>query len=404
MTRKPIRAVTLFGLFGARNIGNEATLAATLHALRQRMPRAQFSLVSSPLDPTAALDDRLPRHEPDMLPVARYVRGVSPLELRETCRTLLHHVTEPVRIRRTRAKAKDMDLLLVPGTGIADDFGQGPLDIPHHLRRWCSAARERGAVVRFASIGAGPVEHPLSRRWFREALEFADYRSYREHSSKQFALEVGVPAEDDPVLPDLVFSLPLRAGLTERRVNWPPKVVGIGIMGYYGWNAPAEAREGIYTAYLQKLSGLVAELLRRGYRVRLLAGSRGVDRRPIADLSQAHGQRGLIAQPIQSYVDLLEEIAATDVVIATRFHNVLLSLMLERPAISIGYASKNDDLMVEMGLGEYCHSIDTFDPEAVMAQFEHLVARSEPPLDVARARAAEYREQLNQQYDELLRV
>lgn len=402
----PPRSIALFGLFGVGNIGNDATLVATLHGLRQRLPNARLSLVSAPPD-AVGLNEELPRFEPDTLPISGLLRRFEVLHLQDTGRGILQYVTEPVRLRRTRALARQIDTLLVPGTGIADDFGQGPHDVPRHLLHWCAAAVGEGVAVRFASVGVGPIHHPLSRRRFADALRHADYRSYRDRFSSDFALQIGVPTGQDQVLPDLVFSLPMPASVPQRQASWPPRVVGLGIMNYSGWNAPSDARAGIYADYLRKIVQVADELLQRGCVVRLLTGSRGGDRRTVADIVQAFSARPevagrLVARPILSYIDLLGEIAAVDAVIATRFHNVLLSLMLQRPAISIGYALKNDELMAEMGFAEYCHSIDTFEPAEVLAQFERLAAEPEPPIATARHRTAEYRELLEQQFDQLI--
>ena len=77
----------------------------------------------------------------------------------------------------------------------------------------------------------------------------------------------------------------------------------------------------------------------------------------------------VVAEPVHSVQDLLRQLAQTDVVVATRFHNVLLALLVEKPVISISYNQKNDDLMAEMGLGAFCQPIDELDVERLHDQF-----------------------------------
>src|SRR5690606_13971965 len=182
MPQRTIKTVGLFGLFGVDNLGNDATLAATIHALRKRLPDARLILVSDPPNPSARVGtfDLHVRH--DLLPVAPYLRWIRASWIRERVRGVLQRVTEPLRRHRTRKIAKHIDLLVIAGTGIADDFYPGQYDVPDDMLRWCSVVRSCGGLVRFASIGAGPVEHPLSTRWFRAALRAADYRSYRDCS------------------------------------------------------------------------------------------------------------------------------------------------------------------------------------------------------------------------------
>ena len=407
MSRRPLR-IGLFGLFGVRNLGNEATLAATVAALRERAPDAELVLVSSPPAAGADLPEFPAQIEPDQLPMLDRTWPGIPYRWKKPVAAFMQRATEPLRRRRTRRVAREIDMLLIAGTGIADDFGQGHLEAPHHLARWCEVVREQGGTVCFASIGAGPASHPLARRWFGDALRAANYRSYREHSSQRFAREIGVDVSSDPVMPDLVFSLPIAGSTAAREPQWPPKCIGLGVMGYSGWNLTGSAAEKTYAAYLAKIEWLARQLLESGYRVHLLIGNRGGDRKPVAYLRKAlagHLAAGsLVASDLLTHDDVLSEIAATDLVIATRFHNVLKSLRLGRPVISIGYAIKNDDLMREMGLEQYCHHVDYFDPAQVLEQVRSLAATPEPPVARMRARVTEYRQTLAKQFDRILEL
>ena len=134
MSRRPLR-IGLFGLFGVRNLGNEATLAATVANLRARAPDAELILVSSPPAPGADLP-AFPAHiEPDLLPVMYRPWRFVPSRWKGKFGAFMQRITEPLRRRRTRRAARALDMLLIAGTGIADDFGQGPYDAPHHLAR-----------------------------------------------------------------------------------------------------------------------------------------------------------------------------------------------------------------------------------------------------------------------------
>lgn len=394
--------IALFGLFGCDNLGNEATLAAVLHGLRERLPDARLVLVSDPPPQLAQLPEHPLQLAHDLLPVTRRVALVRSYRIRTWLGPLLVLLTEPIRIQLTRAQARDVDQLLIAGTGIADDYCQGPFDVPINLQRWCHAVRSTGGKVRFLSVGVGPVSHWLSVRWFRKALQCADYRSYREVSSHQFVQEIGIDACTDKVLPDMVFSLPVEPYLAKRDLQWPPREIGLGVMAYRGWNVDEATGESIYAAYLDKLASLVRELLSRRCGIRLLTGTRGSDQRAVRDLMAklAPEQRSrIIAPDIQSYRDVLEQIALTDLVIATRFHNVLKALLLERPVISIEYGRKNSDLMNDVGLAVFCHSAETFSVAAVLDQVDQLAAMPAPPLDRVRSRVAEYKAQLRRQFD-----
>ena len=408
MTSKSPRRVRigLFGLFGVRNLGNEATLAAAIAGLGARAD-VEFVLVSSPIAAGAGLPNFPVQIEPDLLPMMYRSWPGIPSRWKAAWGGLMQRLTEPLRRRRTRVAARAFDMLLVPGTGIADDFGQGPYDAPHHLARWCEVVREQGGTVAYASVGAGPATHPLSRQWFGDALRAAHYRSYREPGSKAFATEIGVDTSNDLVLPDMVFSLPHPEGEVPR-VSWPPRVVALGVMAYKGWNVSGPAADAIYAAYLQKIVWLTGQLLDSGLKVRLLIGNRGSDVRTVRHLREALAThpgavRGdLGAADIQTHDDVLREIGASDLVIAARFHNILKAVLLGRPAISISYARKNDELMKEMGLADYCHPIEQFDPARILEQVRQLSSLPQPPTATIERRVTEYRVALAAQFDRLI--
>jgi len=105
---------------------------------------------------------------------------------------------------------------------------------------------------------------------------------------------------------------------------------------------------------------------------------------------------------VSSLHDLMEEISETDVVIATRFHNIVCALKMEKPVISLGYSAKNDVLMAEMGLDEYCQHVDTFDVEVLIAQFEKSIIETQKIKKAIHAGNLAFMEQLNLQDKRLL--
>ena len=77
--------------------------------------------------------------------------------------------------------------------------------------------------------------------------------------------------------------------------------------------------------------------------------------------------------PIGSVHELLSQLSATDLVIATRFHNVLMSLLLGKPVVAISFHHKCSSLMSDMGLSEYCHDINQMNADTLIEQFQALV-------------------------------
>jgi len=133
-----------------------------------------------------------------------------------------------------------------------------------------------------------------------------------------------------------------------------------------------------YGAYLETLVEFVKWLLAREYDIRLLIGD-FVDRSAtrefrslLRERSVTYDQERIIDEPIESVEDLLSQLAATDIVVGTRFHNVLLSLLLNKPSIAISFHHKCSSLMSQMGLSEYCQDIKQLDADKLIEQFCQL--------------------------------
>jgi len=75
---------------------------------------------------------------------------------------------------------------------------------------------------------------------------------------------------------------------------------------------------------------------------------------------------------VSSVEQLLAHLATTDMVVGTRFHNVLLALLLKKPVVSIAYDPKIDALMAEAGLAAYCRPIDDADLQKLIEKFSRL--------------------------------
>ena len=154
-------------------------------------------------------------------------------------------------------------------------------------------------------------------------------------------------------------------------------------MTYWGWRNDARRGASIYQAYLEKLTMFVLWLLDRGHAVRVLMGD-DADERAVNDLLAKLGttraappEDRLRFDPISSLHDLMRQIAETDTVVATRFHNVVCALKLGKPTVSLVYADNNDVLMAEMGLCGFCRHVERFDLDRLIEQVSQLIAHRE---------------------------
>jgi polysaccharide pyruvyl transferase WcaK-like protein len=359
--------IAFFGLYGAGNLGNDAALTSAIGVIRRLDPQAE--LVCASFHPEAVRStygiEAVPIHMSGPLPDtprgSRLLRAVQ-RPLYEIARWISVYRF----IRRT-------DLVIVPGTGILDDFGENPRRMPYHLFRWSLGAKLARTTFAFVSVGAGPIQHPVNRFLMKNAVRLSGYCSYRDDISRSYMAEIGASAADTPVTPDLVFGFP-RPDHAAARADRP--TVGLGVMAYQGWANDPVSGESIFASYVENMSAIACRILDKGYSVRVLIGETSDERAVHALVANVQKRRngkafedGLVAEPILSMTDLLTQIGRTDAVIATRYHNVIGALMMGRPVVSLGYASRFDEAMRNVGLEKYCHHAEHVVPQTVL---DHL--------------------------------
>lgn len=376
--------IALFGLFGCGNLGNDGSLEAVLTSLRQLAPGADLVVICD--DPEYIGDAFDVPTVPIALSGKRNIRGD------RRSGKLRKLVDRMFDIPPTLKVARRYDTMIIPGTGILDDFGERPYGMPYQTLKWALAFYLCRKKLAFVSIGAGPIDNRASRFLMKMSARLAHYRSFRDQQSKDFMEGIGLEvARHDPVYPDVAFLLPEPPQAIAAKAENRRPTIGLGMMAYFGWYGFASSGKTIHRNYIVKMTGFAEYLLDHDFDIRFLTGELS-DMSAIEDVvSRLRKSRpGTIddrieVEPAHSLHDLMKQIAKTDLVIATRFHNIVCSLKMGKPTISLGYAKKNDVLMESMGLGAYCQHVDHLDVDRLIVQFEDLLgARTEivPPIEL----------------------
>ncbi|HTT22816.1 MAG TPA: polysaccharide pyruvyl transferase family protein [Candidatus Sulfotelmatobacter sp.] len=394
------RKIAFFGHFGAGNLGNESTLQAMLCHVRRLIPDVELTCICTAPE-TVASDYKIAAvpissvvFKPWTIrnPVARFVRKL-----------FIGIPSELYRWIQGLKMLSNTDALIVPGTGLLTDafslVGWGP----YSTFKWSMIAKLCRCRLFFVSVGAGPLNGTAGRFLAKSALSLADFRSYRDGSTLQYVQDIGFRRDDDRVYPDLAFSLP-ETLLPHHQAIGRRLVVGLGLMEYPGMYSVEKPTSADYGAYLETLVEFVKWLLAREYDIRLLIGD-FVDRSAtrefrslLRERSVTYDQERIIDEPIESVEDLLSQLAATDIVVGTRFHNVLLSLLLNKPSIAISFHHKCSSLMSQMGLSEYCQDIKQLDADKLIEQFCQLEKNTSSLKHTIGERVADCRGALEEQY------
>jgi polysaccharide pyruvyl transferase WcaK-like protein len=326
-------------------------------------------------------------------------------------RLVLSIALECLAILNASKTVQDMDYFIVSGGGQLDDYWGGPSHHPYTMLVWSLIAKLRKARLRFVSVGAGPIDHKLSRWFIKVALCLADYRSYRDEDSKRLIEKIGFK-RNDPVYPDLAHSLDIERYCGPQSSNRTRLLVGIGPMAYFDPRVWPERDLQVYMSYLVKLALFIVWLLQNGHDILLFTSEVGQDPKVTADLRELLTEHGVcttgaesrvIEQPIETVDDLMSQLAITDLVVASRFHGVLLAQLLSKPVLALSYHKKIDVLMADMGQAEYCLPINCFDLDTLKERFISMEANRQAIKAQMAARTKEYREALDEQYQYLFR-
>lgn len=395
--------ISFFGHFGTLNTGNESTLQTILSHLRSRYPECAFCCVCSNPESAAATVGI------EAVPISTRVIKIWNREERPDRRVRMAFVGVGAELRqyqRAFSVLKGTDMLIFPGTGmLTDAYGLSAWG-PYNIFKWTLIGKLRGCKVLFVSVGAGPLYSAFGRFFVKAALSMADYRSFRDASSLNYLKDIGFNIRASRTYPDLVFSfpealIPLSGDRLRNRT-----VVGLGLMEYAGKYSIAHPKREIYTSYLESLVVFVKWLLVHNYDVRLLFGDADGDIAVIQEFkSLLRAQLGtydedrIIYDPITSVEEVLSQVAATDIMVATRFHNVLLALLLKKPVIAISFHHKCTSLMDQMGLSRYCSDITQMNADVIIRHFEDLTSDSDNVRNIIARRVAACRVALDEQYD-----
>lgn len=436
--------IGIFGHVGNDNLGDEAIIAAVIQNIKRRFPDAMlFGFTINPADTqarhdirsfpirrlasqnnrsrqrpvadraarAAGLDTRLGdwikaikgqlRKIPVLYPVLRGMLLVPRLA------TILPN--EARFLLECRRNLKGLDLMIVAGSHQLNDFVGGPWAFPYTVLKWATLTRMSGAKLVFMSMGAGPIGSWLGQFFIRRSLRLASYRSYRDETARRVVEDLGV-FDKQPVVPDLAFSLRMPAKSVHGRRRRPgPGVVGINPLPFhdsvYWW----VSEPGRYEAYVAKLARFADWLVDRGHAVWFVSTQLRVDPAVIADVkgmmksvrSAEHAER-IVEPPIRSLSDLIDVLAKLDIIAATRYHGILLSLALHKPVLAIAYHQKSWDLMNRVGLSRYVLDGGEFEVEDLTNKFVSLAAKAGEVGDSLRETVPELRRRLRVQYDQVL--
>ncbi len=368
MASESRKRIGVFTHGGVKNLGDEALFAAVVQNTRRRLPHAE--IIGFTINP----EDTRARHGIPCFPIRRFdlsdqatapasaqpvasgtqaapnggirsflksIPGLRSaiLALRRLFDVLITIAREPKFLLDSYRRLKGVELLLLAGGQQLNDI-YGTWSFPYTLFKWVILARWTGTKVAILSVGAGPIDSPLSRYFIKRVLNMVSYCSYRDAISSDLVRSMGVKGEH-AVLPDLVYSLQLPAPQASlgsaHRV-----VVGANPVPFYDGRYWATADPALYADYVTKFAKFSEWLDQTGHSILFFPTQARADLFTIEDIHRAmngsgHSPNFLRRNPIQTLEDLVSADFKTDELIE-KFRSLeanipaLKKVMIERLA------------------------------------------------------------------------
>jgi polysaccharide pyruvyl transferase WcaK-like protein len=430
-TNQRRRKIGVFSQGGLKNLGDEVLFAAVLQNVRARIPDAE--IIGFTVNP----EDTNQRHGIPAFPVCRLDTVANagssamafpvPHNASETptsvwkqrikaipglvttvrgIRRLIHVarevILEPRFLWQSYQRLRGVELLLVAGSQQLNDI-YGAWAFPVTLYKWSLLSRFTGTKFVMLSVGAGPITSPLSRFFIRSALRRCSYRSYRDAISRELVESIGIKGSN-PVFPDLAYSLKLPSPRAIPAEGGRDMVVGINPVPFYDGRYWATSNPGRYAEYVEKFARFTEWLSQKNYSTLFFPTQLRADALTIEDIRSVlagNGGAGRLLEGgfIQTLDDLVTEISRADIVIANRYHGILIALALNKPVIGVAYHEKSRALLEQVGQGEYVLDVSNFRTEDLIEKITALHANALQSKEEIARRIAPLCEALERQYD-----
>ncbi len=393
-TSRHNRRVALFGPYVSRNLGDTATQMSVMQNLRRRCPDVQFLGVSP--EP----DDTLRSLGIPSFPLTGF--GESAGNLGGEFHTSAHpdrgRAVSFRAIRKIAGFIRSLDLLVISGGGQIDDFWGGPWAHPWSMLLWTTIARWQGVPVVYLAIGLDKLDAALSRRFCVWALRMASARSFRDPQTHQAMLQLGLN-KPSSVCPDVVFALEFAE--TRVATGSQPFVV-LSPISRKTWSS---METDTHTRYLQALIEAGLHFAKQGFAIRIVCSQTVMDSADARHIARCLTEGGVVEltlcdAPIVE--DFLRHVSGAELVVASRLHAVILSLITGAPVVALAHLGKVGAAMKAVTLDDFCLSLQGFHTDQLLTLIDHALSRREILRDQIRAANLRLRSELLPTFDTLV--
>jgi polysaccharide pyruvyl transferase WcaK-like protein len=254
---------------------------------------------------------------------------------------------------------KELDLLIIGGGGLLMDMYKR--DAPLYSVLGMTGKRAGCKVVVYG-VGAGPINTKPGKFFIKQLVNLASSVSVRDQDSQKLLEGLGVNKKVG-IIGDPAFSVP--AVVTHQPTKKITKV-GVTAVPYFSqqyWPAPDLNK---YDAYVAGMAAQLDQLAsEKGVEITFYSTKYPEDVQVTKDIfsKMEHKDAAVLIEDNLHPKDIVKISAEQDLIIGTRLHSLILSVVAETPVIGIGYHHKVLDFMQLMDMNDLGVPIQSVTPE-----------------------------------------
>lgn len=247
------------------------------------------------------------------------------------------------------------------GTYLIENYGLWPAIYDYRL------SLSLGKPLVFFTQTLGPFTQEKYKKAFRDIFKRAYVIFLRDERSKRHLIDIGIPRERIRLAKDAAFALRTPTELNDRCLSsgGQPLKVAISVRSLQFFEGSGR---DLWQAYLESVRAMV-EVLADQFQAEVvfLSTCQGIpeywtDDAAIADevvsgLSAGALGSTQVDRRFRQPTEVIDAYAGFDLVIATRMHSAILSLIAGTPVIGIAYEFKLEELFSQIGMDDACLSI-----------------------------------------------
>lgn len=324
MERDKQMKIGIVGNYGNDNQGDESVLEGIIIQLENAYPieRKDILVFSNNLKQTRE------RYGTDAAPLF-IDRKTDPMKF---IATLLHH----------RKIVSSFDLLIIGGGGILMDlYRSNPFvfGIYGLLVKW---TRVPAAVF---GVGVGPIRSFFGKKFIKMIGNAVQTVTVRDRVSKKLLEDIGVKTPINVTL-DPAFYLHSKG---EKKTSAKATKIGVTALPYFHDSYWPTRDDEKYNGYIEGMAANLDNILDKepNGTVQFFSTKHPYDTNTTKDIRQLmkHKERANVYDELLTHQEIMSLIAEQDLVIGTRLHSLILSIVTKTPIIAVGYHDKVRDVM-----------------------------------------------------------